>query len=136
MKLDWRATSAPELRAWFYFGFMLVFVCWQAFSVVPLSNAITLSHFTKHACAMAVLCGFLHYPLLLRGRDSTNMMYLRIFVVILSYGLFIEFVQSFLPWRAAEFIDVIADLVGILLYFIVVAVSQRLGIWPDIKKSQ
>lgn len=64
------------------------------------------------------------------------MMYLRIFVVILSYGLFIEFVQSFLPWRAAEFIDVIADLVGILLYFIVVAVSQRLGIWPDIKKSQ
>jgi VanZ family protein len=35
---------------------------------------------------------------------------------LLLFGIFIEFVQSFTPYREASLGDVIADLIGILLF--------------------
>ncbi len=129
-----RTMPAAQLRAWGYFWFMIVVVSWQAFSVVPLGNAISLSHFSKHALAMSLLCALLHYALLVSGNLTEHAMRIRIFIAILAYGIFVELVHAFLPWRSAEVIDIVADLTGILLYLVLAAIAQRMGLWPDFKQ--
>lgn len=130
-----RVMPAVQLRAWCYFVFMLLVISWQAFSVVPLGNAISLSHFSKHTLAMSLLCALLHYALLVRGGLSDSTMRIRVFVGILAYGVFVEVVHAFLPWRSAEVIDIVADLTGIVLYLVAVVVAQRVGLWPDFKSA-
>ena len=39
--------------------------------------------------------------------------YVRIAIMLLAYGLLIEVVQSFVPYRSAEFADLAADAAGI-----------------------
>ncbi len=42
----------------------------------------------------------------------------------LTFGIFIEFVQYFLPYRSCDYLDVIADLVGILIGFAITLIAQ------------
>ena len=44
---------------------------------------------------------------------------LRKIVVLLAYGVLIEVVQSFLPYREASWLDVVGDAAGIAVYAIV-----------------
>jgi len=41
----------------------------------------------------------------------------RLIIILLSYGIWIEFVQAFLPYRSASIMDFAADALGLLLYF-------------------
>ena len=61
----------------------------------------------QHVLAFSVMAvlGVLAY----RGR------WVRVAFGLLLYGLLIEFIQSFLPWRSAEVLDFVADSVGLAL---------------------
>ena len=48
--------------------------------------------------------------------------------LLLGYGLFIEVVQHFLPYRVASALDLLADGLGILAYLALAAGLQRIGI--------
>jgi glycopeptide antibiotics resistance protein len=37
---------------------------------------------------------------------------------LLSFSVSIEILQSFIPWRTAEFLDVVAGGVGVLLFYV------------------
>ena len=37
-----------------------------------------------------------------------------VYVIVLGYGILIEIVQMFLPYRSFEFLDILADFIGIL----------------------
>ena len=37
-----------------------------------------------------------------------------LYVIVLAYGILIEIVQMYLPYRSFEFLDIFADLMGIL----------------------
>ena len=64
----------------------------------------------KHIFAFFVL------SFLLNQASSTILHRLRNMGALLLFGIFIEFVQSFTPYREASLGDVIADLIGILLF--------------------
>lgn len=44
--------------------------------------------------------------------------WLFILVVMGAYGIIIEVIQSYIPYRGAEVADVVADLTGVLLFYI------------------
>jgi VanZ family protein len=64
----------------------------------------------KHASAFFVL------SFLLNRASSTIQHRLRNMGALLLFGIFIEFVQYFFPERESSFSDILADLVGILLF--------------------
>lgn len=45
------------------------------------------------------------------------------------YGIMIEFIQSFLPYRSADVKDFMADMVGVALFYLV------LGIWHLVRRK-
>jgi VanZ family protein len=59
---------------------------------------------------------FFTLSLLLNRASSRPMARIRNVIALLSFGIFIEYVQSFLPYRDASMLDVLADLCGILLF--------------------
>jgi VanZ family protein len=52
-------------------------------------------------------------------------LFLRKLIFLLFFGIFIELVQVYLPWRSAEMMDLVADGAGMVLYFVPVSVVRR-----------
>jgi len=50
---------------------------------------------------------------------------LRKLIFLLFFGILIELVQVYLPWRSAEMMDIVADSAGMVLYFVPVSVVRR-----------
>lgn len=48
-------------------------------------------------------------------------------VLLLSYGIAIEVIQYFVPNRGAEVLDVVADLCGVLAFYVLLGLVKRLG---------
>jgi VanZ family protein len=48
------------------------------------------------------------------------------FLALVGFGVLIEFIQYFLPWREASFFDVVADSVGIVAYWIGAPLMERI----------
>ncbi|MCC6207653.1 MAG: VanZ family protein [Gammaproteobacteria bacterium] len=48
------------------------------------------------------------------------------FAVLMAYGVAIECVQYFLPWREFSLLDMVADAVGLLLYVASIPLLMRL----------
>ena len=62
--------------------------------------------------------------------------YVRIAIMLLTYGLLIEVVQNFIPYRSAEFADLAADAAGIGIGLLIAALatggwSVRAEAWLD-----
>jgi VanZ family protein len=53
---------------------------------------------------------------------------LRKFFVLMAFGVAIECVQYFLPWREFSLLDMVADAVGLLLYVAGVPLLKRLPV--------
>lgn len=47
-----------------------------------------------------------------------------LFLVV--FGIFIELVQVYIPWRSSEFLDVVADCTGIAFWFLLGVVVRRM----------
>ena len=52
--------------------------------------------------------------------------YVYIFLWGLSFGILIEFIQYFIPWRSTEALDVLADVGGIAIGFILIKMVNML----------
>ncbi len=51
---------------------------------------------------------------------------LHVYVIVLAYGILIEIVQSFLPYRSFEYFDIFADFVGIIWGLIIIKILKNL----------
>ncbi len=49
-----------------------------------------------------------------------------IFIWGLTFGILIEFIQYFVPWRSTEALDVVADAGGLLIGFVVIKLVDML----------
>jgi VanZ family protein len=47
---------------------------------------------------------------------------------LVGYGILIEVVQHFLPYRSAEVLDVLADVVGLVVYAVMIPLLHRVPI--------
>jgi VanZ family protein len=105
---------------------MLLVICWLAFSVPTPGVDFAQSDKLKHICAFAALAVVAR----LCGRPSG----LNLLVVVgglLLYGGFIEIVQTQLPYRSGDWLDLLADSLGILLGSLLLhAAQQRLAAVP------
>ena len=51
---------------------------------------------------------------------------LHVYVIVLAYGILIEIVQRFLPYRSFEYLDIFADFVGIIGGLIIIKIFKNL----------
>ena len=51
---------------------------------------------------------------------------LHVYVIVLAYGILIEIVQRFLPYRSFEYLDIFADSVGIIAGLIIIEIFKNL----------
>ena len=51
---------------------------------------------------------------------------LLLYVIVLAYGILIEIVQRFLPYRSFEYLDIFADSVGIIAGLIIIKIFKNL----------
>jgi VanZ family protein len=86
----------------------------------PLPDIATLSDKANHALAFLVLALLADFSLP-RARFG-----LAKAAALLAFGVAIEAVQHFLPWREASAMDVVADLAGIALYAVAAPFVTRL----------
>lgn len=116
--------TAPEHRqSWRYlFTVLLAVISWLALSAAPPTTVTTGWDKANHTLAFAALAfsavwAFWPQPSL----------WGRLVAVLLAYGIGIEIAQSFLPPREADWHDVIADSIGILLGLVAAWPVFRLG---------
>jgi VanZ family protein len=104
--------TAPERRQlWRYvLTVLLAVISWLALSAAPPKTVDLGWDKANHALAFASLAFSAVWALWQRPRQ-----WLRLVAVLLAYGIGIEIAQSFLPPREADWHDVVADSVGIVL---------------------
>ncbi len=102
--------------------FVLAFaaVAILAFMHMPETGSQRISDKLHHACAFYALALLLDF-----ARPGTEFG-LRKFAVLMAYGVAIECVQYFLPWREFSLLDMVADAVGLLLYVASVPLLMRI----------
>lgn len=120
-------TERAELPRWRTFWFLLgigglVAILWLAISPLPrIMPPVTWSDKVLH---LVVFCGLMVWFAALFPRRH----YLAVLIALLLYGLLMEFLQSMVPDRAAEFADVVADIAGLLLGWVLARTG--LARWP------
>ncbi len=106
----------------------LIFISSQAIIrngiAVPIVNSDKSLHFLAF-CTLAVLLDFA-FP---RSRFGTIKI-----LSLIGYGILIEFVQSFLPYRSAELADVFADMVGICAYAGTIPLLRRFTFYQEYRQ--
>ncbi|MDE1464477.1 VanZ family protein [Spartinivicinus poritis] len=100
----------------------LVVISWLAFT--PKTDLVlpTIDDKFKHLAAF----GYLAY--LLDSSFPRTQFGLAKILALLGYGVFIEVVQNFLPNRSASWLDGLADMGGMIGYWLCIPLWQRLPI--------
>jgi VanZ family protein len=75
---------------------------------------ILLSDFSLHSLIFGAFAGLLCWGFY-RTRNS-DVPYIKIGLISVGYGLFIEIYQHFLPYRSLRLDDLIADAVGVIVF--------------------
>lgn len=91
-----------------------------ALAVLPQDNQPIVTPFSdkgNHFIAFATLTILILY--------GYRVSYLKAFILMLAYGIWIEITQLFLVDRCAEVMDVVADVVGILIGSLIFYISKR-----------
>ena len=104
------------------FAFTLLVVSYLAFAPFPAAGPPLVSDKIQHAFAFYVLAGLLDFSW------PRHPFGLRKFLALLAYGLGIECVQYFLPYRESSLFDLLADAAGQLLYLASIPLLRRLPI--------
>ena len=89
-------------------------------AALPSMPEVNISNADKYMHALA----FFGFAFLLDVSDTRSFWRYKV-PILLGYGLLIEIVQSFLPWRSADPWDWVADAAGVLLYWLVWYVVLR-----------
>jgi VanZ family protein len=90
-----------------------------AFTPIPVPLVEHVWDKAKHVAAFAVLATLTDFSFPRRGFDFRKVS------ALLAYGVFIEVVQYFLPYRSAEVLDVVADSIGLLCYWLATPALRR-----------
>lgn len=106
------AESGSLLFVRFALGAAVIAIAWFAFTPAPPAGIERVWDKLQHAFAFLVLSTLLDSALSRRG------VWFKVLLAF-SYGALIEAVQSLLPWRDASLRDLLADLLGIGVYFLV-----------------
>ena len=83
----------------------------------------------NHVAAFAVLALLADYSFPAAGFGAAKVL------ALAGYGLFIEGVQHFLPWREASFVDFLADGAGIAAYALCIPLLARIPVLRRPKAS-
>jgi len=94
------------------------FVSFLAVIPVDVSSGIGLSDKILHAMAFAVLMLLIDFSWPQTGLTVTK------FAAVVAYGVLIEAVQYFIPYRDASIVDILADVAGMAVYPMLVPVLQ------------
>ena len=92
-----------------------------ASALLPLSSRIPVTLNDKLLHAVAFLSFMVWFGGIFKARSRPYVV-----VALAAYGMLIELLQSFTPTRQAEFLDLIADVLGILLGWAVTAAGASL----------
>ena len=82
---------------------------------------ILLSDFYLHSLIFGAFAGLLCWGFY-KARNSA-IPYIKIGLLSVGYGLFIEIYQHFLPYRSLKFNDFIADVVGVIVFSLLFKIS-------------
>lgn len=85
-------------------------ICYLAFSKGGVNVEIHHGDKISHLSAFFVLTWLLRHAMQVKVWQQI--------VILMSFGLFIELVQSNLPSRSASYLDLLADLLGVLLFLL------------------
>jgi VanZ family protein len=105
----------------FIFAFWIALVSSYILALLPQEMAPTfqeLSDKSLHFLAFAVLTVLLNLSYKIQWWKSS--------LYMLFYAVFIEFSQYFTPNRCVEFLDVVADTIGIIIGFIIYFAYKKL----------
>lgn len=105
------------------FWFPLAICTWLALVPEPPEHPVfRLSDVFLHALAFT----YLTFALVLAGYGSAvrgRIPYLRSFLIMMAYGLFLELAQSLVPERTPELKDLLVDMVGTVAGLVLAAVA-------------
>ncbi len=96
---------------WIFFS-TVIFILYKA--LTP-SNEIPFFHF-EHADKVLHASAFFVLSFLLNRSSSNITKRIRNIISLLAFGILIEILQSFTGYREVSFWDVVADLIGILIF--------------------
>ena len=120
--------TKKHYRLLFYITAFAVFIL----AIVPndhlndyIDNADKVKHFTA----------FFTLSYLLNRASSTIAHRLRNMVLLLLFGIFIEFVQIYLIYRSSSIYDIYADLVGILLFQFLLSIYRFIKEFRGVEKQ-
>jgi len=108
---------SPKMRILFWVALISSYVL----AIMPQEMAPSfqsLSDKSLHFIAFAVLTLLLNL--------SYRMQWWKTVVYLLFYAIFIEFSQTFTPNRCAEWLDIVADAIGIVLGLVLYVVYKKL----------
>jgi len=96
------------------------------FATAPLENTVIIHVWDKlqHFAAFIVLAFFLDHSFPLQPFNRFKLLTLVVF------GVFIELIQSQIPYRFFSLLDVAADSIGAIFYIPLLLISKRLGFYP------
>lgn len=103
------------------------FISLLATTGLELPQIATISDKANHVLAFAVVSFLADYSFP-RSRFG-----LAKIAAVAAYGLSIEVVQYFIPWREASFLDLVADAVGIAAYALA---APLVGKFPVLRSSR
>lgn len=90
---------------------VIIMICWLAFSD-PTTQAVSLGYSKlNHFFAFAALALLFDY--------SFPQKTITLFFTLITFGIFIEFIQGMIPSRTTSHWDIVADLIGITSYLII-----------------
>ncbi len=112
-----------NLKIFFKLIFYSYVVTILILSVLPIkSNVVTMNDKINHAIGFAVY--FILYRLAFEKYT-----YFLIFITGCIVGVSIEFFQSFFPYRDSSFYDLVADIIGLFIGFLIIFT------WDKFKKN-
>ena len=98
---------------------MITFLLFTAISIIAflpnyngLPPVVTISSVLNHMIGFFVLAGFLHVSFEFKIQTKI--------LVLLMYGFFIESVQYFLPNRFFDFFDIVVNMFGVGLFYLLI----------------
>lgn len=107
--MTWINLTKREFKILFFGTVFVVFVM----AMIPNTN---LNAYVNNADKILHTFTFFVLSLLLNRASSTLSHRIRNMLALLLFGVFIEIAQSFTSYRSPSYNDVIADLIGILLF--------------------
>ncbi len=121
--------TKKEYKILFYITALTVFIL----AIVPNDH---IDIYIDNADKIKHIIAFFTLSYLLNRASSTISHRLRNMIALLLFGIFIEFVQSYLIYRSSSIYDIYADLIGILLFQLLLSIYRFIQEFKSVEKQR